>query len=152
MELCDDRWRLNHSFLSVVSHMQSPFIAACLVLSLALAGCSGPKGDKGDKGDPGPVGAAGSPGPPGPPGSPGKEGKDGVSPPAQFRVVRSVADGAMSKAAMCDVNEVIVSAMCVSKLGSMSQTPKTVGDNGAECAPQSGQTDAPETVILCTKR
>jgi hypothetical protein len=58
----------------------------------------------------------------------------------------------MSKPAMCDVTEVIVSAMCVSKLGSMSETPKTVGDNGAECAPQSGQADAPETVILCTKR
>jgi hypothetical protein len=132
--------------------MQNHLVAACLALCIALAGCSGPKGDKGDKGDAGAVGAAGPPGPQGPAGAPGKDGRDGVSPSAQFRVVRSVADGAMSKPAMCDVNEVIVSAMCVSKLGSMSQTPKTVGDNGAECAPQSGQTDAPETVILCTKR
>jgi hypothetical protein len=132
--------------------MQNRSVAAFLILSLALAGCSGPKGDKGDKGDPGPVGAAGPPGPQGPAGAPGKDGKDGVSPPAQFRVVRSTADGAMSKPAMCDVSEVIVSAMCVSKLGSMSQPPRTVGDNGAECAPQSGQTSAPETVILCAKR
>ena len=132
--------------------MKSHSVAAYLALCIALAGCSGPKGDKGEKGDAGPVGAAGQAGPQGPAGAPGKDGKDGVSPPAQFRVVRSVSDGAMSKAAMCDVNEVIVSAMCVSKLGSISQTPKTVGDNGAECAPQSGQTDAPETVILCAKR
>jgi hypothetical protein len=132
--------------------MQNHLVAACLALSVALAGCSGPKGDKGDKGDAGAVGAAGSAGPQGPQGPAGAPGRDGVSPPAQFRVVRSVADAGMSKAAMCDVSEVIVSAMCVSKLGSMNQTPKTVGDNGAECAPQSGQTDAPETVILCTKR
>lgn len=128
------------------------FIALSVSLALVVAGCSGPKGDKGDKGDAGSAGAAGSPGPQGPPGPAGKDGRDGVSPPAQFRVVRSAADGAMAKTAMCDVDEMIVSAMCVSKLGPENQTPTTIGDNGASCQPQPGQNTAPQTVILCVKR
>jgi Collagen triple helix repeat (20 copies) len=128
------------------------FIVLSVAISLVVAGCSGPKGDKGDKGDAGANGSPGSQGPQGPQGPAGKDGRDGVSPPAQFRVVRSAADGAMAKTAMCDVNEVIVSAMCVSKLGAQIQTPRTIGDNGASCEPQSGQTEAPQAVILCAKR
>jgi hypothetical protein len=128
------------------------FIALSVALALVVTGCSGPKGDKGDKGDAGANGSPGSPGPQGPQGPPGKDGRDGVSPPAQFRVVRSTADGAMAKTAMCDVNEVIVSALCVSRLGPESQVPRTIGDNGASCEPRSGQAEAPQAVILCTKR
>jgi hypothetical protein len=120
---------------------------------LALGGCGkGEKGDKGDKGDPGPVGAAGSPGPQGPQGAPGKDGRDGVSPPQQFRVVRSAMDRGMSKPALCDVDEVMVSATCLTKTGSISEAPKTLGDNGASCDSQSGQTEAPQAIILCAKR
>lgn len=133
--------------------MQKSFIVAgSMILALALAGCSGPKGDKGDKGDTGDVGPAGSPGPQGPPGRPGKDGRDGVSPAPQFRVVRSSADGAMTNPAICAVDEVMVSATCISKTGTVNQAPKTIGDNGASCEPQSGQTDTPAAVILCAKR
>ena len=134
--------------------MRTPLIIACsLIAALALGGCSKPeKGDKGDKGDPGPVGAAGPAGPQGPQGAPGKDGRDGVSPPPQFRVVRSATDGAMSKPAMCDVDEIMVSATCLTKTGSISEAPKTLGDNGASCDSQSGQTEAPQAVILCAKR
>jgi hypothetical protein len=133
--------------------MQKSFIVVgSLALALVLAGCSGPKVEKGDKGDTGENGPAGSAGPPGPPGPPGKDGKDGVSPPLQFRVVRSSTDGGMAKPAICAVDEVMVSATCLSKTGSVNQAPKTIGDNGASCEPQSGQTDTPAAVILCAKR
>jgi hypothetical protein len=75
-----------------------------------------------------------------------------VSPLAQFRVVRSTSDNGMAKAAMCAVDEVMVSATCMSKVGSVDEAAKTIGDNGATCDAQSGQADAPEAVILCTKR
>jgi hypothetical protein len=133
--------------------MQKSFIVAgSLALVLVLAGCSGPKGEKGDKGDTGENGPAGSAGPQGPPGPPGKDGKDGVSPPPQFRVVRSSTDGGMAKPAICAIDEVMVSATCLSKTGSVNQAPKTIGDNGASCEPQPGQTDTPAAVILCAKR
>jgi hypothetical protein len=135
--------------------MRRPLIIACsLIATLALGGCGvkGDKGDRGDKGDPGPVGAAGPPGPQGPQGAPGKDGRDGVSPPQQFRVVRSATDGGMAKPALCDVDEMLVSATCVTKTGSFNQTPKTLGDNGASCDSQPGQTEAPQAVILCAKR
>jgi Collagen triple helix repeat (20 copies) len=131
---------------------KSLIVAGSLVLALVVSGCSGPKGDKGDKGDTGETGQAGSPGPQGPPGKTGKDGKDGVSPPAAFRVVRSTTDGAMTNAAICAVDEVMVTATCMSKTGSVSQSPKTIGENGASCEPQSGQTDSPTAVILCAKR
>jgi hypothetical protein len=123
-----------------------------LTLALVVTGCSGPKGDKGDKGDKGENGAAGSPGTPGPQGPQGLAGKDGVSPPPQFRVVRSTSENGMAKEAMCAVEEVMVSATCMSKLGSANQAAKTIGDNGATCDAQSGQADAPTAVILCAKR
>jgi Collagen triple helix repeat (20 copies) len=133
--------------------MQNSFIlASSLALALALAGCSGPKGDKGDKGekgDPGPSGPAGATGPQGPP---GKNGENGVSPPPQFRVVRSSSDGGVSQPAMCSVDEVMVSATCLSKTGSVNQPPKTITDSGAACDPRPGQSDVPETVVLCAKR
>jgi hypothetical protein len=131
--------------------MQKLFIAAALLVPIVLAGCSGPKGDKGEKGDAGAPGPVGPPGAAGLAGAAGKDGRDGVSPPAQFRVVRSE-QGATSKPALCDVSEIIVSAMCISKLGSTSEVPKTLGDNGASCDPVSGQSDPPQTVIVCTKR
>jgi hypothetical protein len=86
-------------------------------LALAVAGCSGPKGDKGDagaKGDPGPGGPAGPPGPQGPQGPAGKNGENGVSPPQQFRVVRASPENGLSRPAMCSVDEVLVSATCLS--------------------------------------
>jgi hypothetical protein len=135
--------------------MQNSFLlAASLALTLALAvvGCSGPKGDKGEKGDPGPSGPAGATGPQGAPGSPGKNGENGVSPPPQFRVVRSSSDGGVSRPAMCSVDEVMVSATCLSKAGSVNQPPKTITDSGAACDPRPGQSDVPETVVLCAKR
>jgi hypothetical protein len=110
------------------------------------------KGDKGEKGDPGPSGPAGSPGPQGIPGAPGKNGENGVSPPPQFRVVRSSAEGGVSRPAMCSVEEVMVSATCLSKTGSVSQAPRTVSDSGAACDPRPGQSDVPEAVVLCAKR
>jgi hypothetical protein len=127
------------------------FVGA-VTLTLIVAGCSGPKGDKGDKGDAGPPGQQGQNGQQGPEGRPGQNGRDGVSPPPQFRVVRSAADGGMAKPAMCTVDEAMVSATCLSKAGLMNQAPKTLGDSGASCDPQSGQTDTPEVVILCAKR
>jgi hypothetical protein len=127
-------------------------LAGVLSLMLAVAGCSGPKGDKGDKGDAGPPGPQGENGKQGPEGKPGQNGKDGVSPPPQFRVVRSAADGGMANPAMCSVDEIMVSATCLSKAGIMNQAPKTLGDNGASCDAQSGQTAVPEAVILCAKR
>jgi hypothetical protein len=135
--------------------MQNSFLlAASLALTLALAvvGCSGPKGDKGEKGDPGPSGPAGATGPQGAPGFPGKNGENGVSPPPQFRVVRSSSDGGVSRPAMCSVDEVMVSATCLSKAGSVNQPPKTITDSGAACDPRPGQSDVPETVVLCAKR
>src|SRR5271169_6263535 len=131
---------------------KSVFVAGSLALALVLAGCSGPKGDKGDKGekgDPGQSGAAGSPGPQGPPGPAGKNGENGVSPPPQFRVVRSSSDGGVSRPAMCGVDEVMVSATCLSKTGSVDQAPKTITDSGATCDPRPGQSDIPEAAILC---
>jgi Collagen triple helix repeat (20 copies) len=136
--------------------MQNSFILACgLALALALAGCSGAqgdKGDKGDKGDPGPSGPAGATGAQGPPGTPGKNGENGVSPPPQFRVVRSSSEGGVSRPAMCSVDEVMVSATCLSKTGSVNQAPKTITDSGAACDPRPGQSDVPEAVVLCAKR
>src|SRR5271167_562268 len=108
-------------------------VVSCLPLVLTLLGCSGPKGDKGDKGakgekgDQGPVGWAGPAGPPGPQGPPGKNGENGVSPPPQFRVVRSSSEGVVSRPAMCAVDEVIVSATCLLKNGSADQAPKALG-------------------------
>jgi Collagen triple helix repeat (20 copies) len=134
---------------------KSVFVAGTLAVALVLAGCSGPKGDKGDKGekgDPGPSGAAGPPGPQGPPGLMGKNGENGVSPPPQFRVVRSSSDGGVSRPAMCGVDEVMVSATCLSKTGSVNQAPKTITDSGAACDPRPGQSEIPEAVVLCTKR
>ncbi len=130
-------------------------LVGCLALALSVAACAGPKGDKGDKGekgDPGQVGAAGPPGPQGPQGAAGKDGKDGVSPPPQFRVVRSTSDGGVSKPALCGVDEIMVSATCLLKAGSTNQAPKTIGDTGAACDPQPGQSDVPQAVVLCAKR
>jgi hypothetical protein len=53
---------------------------------------------------------------------------------------------------MCAVEEVMVSATCISKTGSADQAPKTLGDSGAACNPKPDQSDIPETVVLCAKR
>jgi hypothetical protein len=130
-------------------------LALSLVLVLAIAGCSGPKGDKGDngaKGDPGAAGADGPPGPQGPQGPAGKNGENAVSPPPQFRVVRSTSEGGFSRPAMCGSDEVMVSATCLSPAGSASTTPKTISDTGAACDPKPGQSDIPQAVVLCAKR
>jgi hypothetical protein len=136
--------------------MQKSYVIAFgMVLALAVAGCSGPKGDKGDKGakgDPGDAGPAGPTGPQGPQGVAGKNGENGVSPPPQFRVVRASADGVVSKLAMCGTDEVMVSATCLSKTGTVNQAPKTLSDTGAACDPRPGESDIPDVVILCAKR
>lgn len=136
--------------------MRRSFTVVCgLAVALAVAGCSGPKGDKGDKGekgDQGAAGPAGPAGPQGPQGPAGKNGENGVSPPPQFRVVRSSSEGSVSRPAMCGVDEVMVSATCISKTGSADQAPKTLNDSGAACDPRPGQSDVPEIVILCAKR
>jgi Collagen triple helix repeat (20 copies) len=124
-------------------------------LTLVLAGCSGPKGDKGDtgpKGDPGLAGPPGPVGPQGPQGPPGKNGADGISPPPQFRVVRATPQNGLSRPAMCGIDEMMVSATCISRTGSADQAPKTIGDTGASCDPRPGQSDIPDVVILCGKR
>jgi hypothetical protein len=136
--------------------MQKSFTIACgLLAALSVAGCSGPQGDKGDKGDkgePGLAGPAGPSGPQGPPGPAGKNGENGVSPPPQFRVVRSSSDGGVSRPAMCGIDEIMVSATCLSKTGSADQAPKTLNDSGATCDPRPGQSEIPSVVILCGKR
>jgi hypothetical protein len=135
------------------SYMQSSYmVAGSLVLALAVAGCSGPKGDKGDKGDQGDAGPAGPAGPIGAQGPAGKDGKDGVTPPPQFRVVRGSAEGVVSKPALCGTDEVMVSATCLSRTGSVNQAPKTLSDTGAACDPRPGESDIPDVVILCEKR
>ena len=135
--------------------MRRSLILVCTLLSaLTLGGCGmkGDKGDKGDRGDPGPSGPAGPPGPQGLAGSPGKDGRDGVSPPPQFRVVRGATDGGIVKPAMCGAEEVMVSATCLVKVGEIAETPRTLGDNGASCDAQPGQSNPPQAIILCAKR
>jgi hypothetical protein len=135
--------------------MHKLILAGPLALVLAVAGCSGPKGDKGERGEKGEAGSAGPngpPGPQGPQGSPGKNGENGVSPPPQFRVVRASPDGGVSRPAMCGMDEVMVSATCLSKTGSVEQAPKTITDSGAACDPRPGQSDVPTAVVLCAKR
>jgi hypothetical protein len=133
---------------------KSVLIAIALASALGLGACGvkGDKGDKGDRGDAGPPGPAGPAGPTGPAGPAGKDGRDGVSPPAQFRVVRGGFDGGISKAAMCDTDEVMVSATCIVSAGDTTQAPRTLGDNGASCDARPGQTNQPQVVILCAKR
>jgi collagen triple helix repeat protein len=135
--------------------MKRSTVLVCALLSaLALSGCGvkGDKGDKGDRGDAGPPGPTGSTGPQGPAGPPGKDGRDGVSPPPQFRVVRGGVDGGISKPATCAAEEIMVSATCMVSSGDISQTPRTIGDNGASCDTQPGQSNPPQPVILCAKR
>jgi hypothetical protein len=136
--------------------MPKSYMVACsLVVALAVAGCSGPKGDKGDRGEKGDQGDAGPAGPAGPTGAQGptgKDGKDGVTSPPQFRVVRASADGVVSKPALCGTDEVMVSATCLSRTGSVNQAPKTLNDTGAACDPRPGESEIPDVVILCAKR
>ena len=134
--------------------MKQPTVLTCVLLSaLALSGCGvkGDKGDKGDRGEAGPPGQTGPAGAQGAAGPPGKDGRDGVSPPLPFRVVRSEADGGISKPAMCGTNEVMISATCISKSGDAALAPRTLGDSGASCDAKPGQSDPPQAVILCTK-
>ena len=136
--------------------MPKSYMVACsLVVALAVAGCSGPKGDKGDRGEKGDQGDAGPAGPAGPTGAQGptgKDGKDGVTSPPQFRVVRASADGVVSKPALCGTDEIMVSATCLSRTGSVNQAPKTLSDTGAACDPRPGESEIPDVVILCEKR
>jgi len=122
---------------------KSPIVICALLSSLALSGC-GEKGDKGDQGDAGPTG------PQGPAGPPGKDGKDASSVLPQFRVVRSATEGGVVKPAMCNADEVMVSAACVPTGGAVSQVPRTV-ENGASCEARPRQ-ETPQAVILCAKR
>ena len=135
-----DRWGLTDMTKNMLA-------GSMLIVALALAGCSGPKGDKGDKGDTG-KGEPGSRGAQGDPGPPRKDGRDGSTPPPQFRVVRSAPD-AMSGTAMCAADELVVSATCIAKLGTMNEAPTTIGDTGASCPTQNQPAQA---VLLCAKR
>jgi hypothetical protein len=82
----------------------------------------------------------------------GKDGANGVTPPPQFRVVRGSAEGVVSKPALCGSDEVMVSATCLSRTGSVNQAPKTLSDTGAACDPRPGESEIPDVVILCQKR
>jgi len=128
------------------------FVVLNSALALSACGVKGDKGDKGDRGDARPPGQAGRPGPQGPAGPPGKDVRDGISPPPQFRVVRGGLDGGISKAAMCDVEEIMVSATCMASSGDIAETPRTLSDNGASCDARPGQSNPPRVVILCAKR
>src|ERR1700748_1075166 len=135
--------------------MKRPILVICVLLSaFALSGCGvkGDKGDKGDKGETGPAGPAGPPGAEGVAGPPGKDGRDGVSPPLPFRVIRSEADGGISKPAMCGTEETMVSATCTVSAGEPAQAARPIGETGASCDAKPGQSDPPQAVILCTKR
>jgi hypothetical protein len=127
------------------SSMRTSLIIVCCFLSaLALSGCGATdgKGDKGDKGDPGP---------PGPAGPPGKDGKDGASTSPQFRVVRGAIVAGVAQAAMCEADEIMVSATCIVNAGDISETPTTLGGSGAVCAGRPRQRNAPQAVVLCAK-
>ncbi|WP_159006140.1 hypothetical protein [Bradyrhizobium sp. S69] len=132
-------------------------LVTAISLALALGGCGmngdkGEKGDKGDKGDAGANGAAGSPGPQGPPGSPGKDAKASESSLPQFRVVRSSTDSSAAKPAMCETDEMVVSATCIPAAGSLSESPTLLADKGASCTARVPRGPAPIAVILCVKR
>jgi Collagen triple helix repeat (20 copies) len=128
-------------------------LVTAISLALALGGCgmNGDKGDKGDKGDAGANGAAGSPGPQGPPGPPGKDAKASESSLPQFRVVRSSTDGSAAKPAMCETDEMVVSATCIPAAGSLSESPTLLADKGASCTARA-RGPALVAVILCAKR
>ena len=53
---------------------------------------------------------------------------------------------------MCGAEEVMVSATCLVKVGEIAETPRTLGDNGASCDAQPGQSNPPQAIILCAKR
>jgi hypothetical protein len=53
---------------------------------------------------------------------------------------------------MCEVHEIVVRATCIAGVGVVSQAPKTLGDDGASCDPQPGETIEPQAVILCANR
>jgi collagen triple helix repeat protein len=146
--------RLGSLMLVSLMHKSPLFVCLVLVGALALTGCGvkGDKGDKGEKGDAGQPGAAGPLGPQGPAGPPGKDGRDGISPPQQFRVVRSSTEGGVANSAMCGVDEVLVSATCIAPAANVAATPKVLGDNGASCEASPGQSAVPQAVILCAKR
>jgi hypothetical protein len=63
-----------------------------------------------------------------------------------------VADGGISKPAMCGTEEVMISATCIVKSGDAALAPRTLGDSGASCDAKPGQADPPQAVILCTKQ
>jgi hypothetical protein len=133
------RWEL--------TEMQSMFAGSIVIMALVLAGCSRPKGDKGDKGDTG-KGEPGSRGAQGDPGPPGKDGRDGSTPPPQFMALRPP-PGEPTAIAMCASDELVVSAICIAKLGTTSEAPTTIGDSGASCPTQNQPAQA---VLLCAKR
>jgi hypothetical protein len=129
-------------------------IVFALISGLILSGCDA-KGDKGDVGAAGPIGPVGPQGPQGPQGPPGpsgragRDGEDASSSPPQFRVVRSSTEG-VAKPAMCDADEIMISATCVPTKGTASQTPRTL-ENGASCEARPRQ-ETPQAVILCLRR
>jgi hypothetical protein len=123
------------------------------MLTLAVAGCS-VRGRQRDKGDPGQNGARG-------PRAPAVL-RDYLArrrvTATQFRVVvsscRRIVGGERVAEAHNVVRqtEVTVSATYSSKISSVNDAPKTIGDSGATCDTQSDQTEIPEAVILCANR
>jgi hypothetical protein len=53
---------------------------------------------------------------------------------------------------MCGTNEVMISATCIAEAEDAAQAPRTLGDTGASCDAKPGQSDPPQTVILCVKQ
>jgi len=119
-----------------------------LAIAFTLGGCfDGPKGDKGDKGDPGAVGPQGAKGDKGDPGTP-----------ANFRLVKSaIAPNGSPAPAMCDVDEIIITAACIGA-GTIPENslPTIIGDSsttyGASCPLNPAGGTIPTTLILCAKR
>jgi hypothetical protein len=150
LALAVSNYRLMHCKMET-SIVKERAIVFALISGLILSGCDtkGDKGDKGDMGAAGPVGPAGPQGLQGPPGPSGRDGKDANSSPPQFRVVRSSTEG-VTKPAMCDANEIMISATCVPTKGAGSQTPRTL-ENGASCEARPRQ-ETLQAVILCAKR
>ena len=132
-------------------------IAGALVLISSLAGCSraarGPRVTKAIRPERGPGLAR-------PPvlsdrkdlKAAGQERRRRHIAPAAVSRRTSHATERVSRPAMCGIDEMMVSATCISRTGSADQAPKTIGDTGASCDPRPGQSDIPDVVILCGKR
>lgn len=108
--------------------MKAIFLSLAL-LTIVLAGCSGPQGPQGQAGSAGPAGPKGDPGPAGPMGLAGPKGDSGPAGNAGFRVVTG------TTSVSCNSDEVLVSVVC-----------SAGAPNGPQCPAAS------ETTGLCMRK